>query len=115
MSSERRGAFEFQGKMIDKPVILKAKQTLFMADRYNIERDLSKSVLRRTKEVEKTVFQTSPLAAEQEVPQTPPVAAEQEVPKMPPVAEGQGVSQTAAVADEQEAPQAPPAAEVETK
>ena len=46
-SSGKRGAWEFEGKMIDRPVVRKAKHTVWLGKTYNIEKSSTEDVLRQ--------------------------------------------------------------------
>lgn len=46
-SGGKRGAWEFEGKMIDRPVIKKAKHTVWLGKIYDIEKDSVEDVLKR--------------------------------------------------------------------
>lgn len=52
-SEGKRGAWEFEGKMVDKPVISKAKKTLTLASNLNVEKDIAAHVLEQVRELEK--------------------------------------------------------------
>ena len=45
MGERKRGAWEFEGKMIDRPVIRKARQTVRLGQTYGIEKAAAESVL----------------------------------------------------------------------
>ena len=45
MRDGKRGAWEFEGEMIDRPVIRKAKHTISLAQTYGIEKTAAESVL----------------------------------------------------------------------
>jgi citrate lyase subunit beta-like protein len=47
VSSEKRGAWEFEGKMIDRPVVRKAKHTVWLGKTYDIEKSSAEDVLRQ--------------------------------------------------------------------
>jgi citrate lyase subunit beta-like protein len=49
----KRGAWEFEGKMVDMPVIKKAKHILTLAVNLNVEKDIAKPVLDMMREQDK--------------------------------------------------------------
>ena len=52
VAGEKRGAWEFEGKMVDQPVIRKAKKTLELGVAYNIEKSEAEPVLNEVKEID---------------------------------------------------------------
>ena len=48
----KRGAWEFEGKMVDKPIIIKAKSIVSQAYNYGIEKDRTGEVLQKVEDVE---------------------------------------------------------------
>ena len=53
-SNGNRGAWEFNGKMIDLPVLRSAKRTLYLGSNWNIEKDIADRVLTELSQVEGT-------------------------------------------------------------
>ena len=47
----KRGAWEFEGEMIDRPVIRKAKHTVWLAQTYGIEKPAAVSVLNQLSKI----------------------------------------------------------------
>jgi citrate lyase beta subunit len=52
VAGKKRGAWEFEGKMVDQPVIRKAKKTLELGVAYNIEKSEAEPVLNEVKEID---------------------------------------------------------------
>ena len=53
VTGQKRGAWEFEGRMVDQPVIRKAKTTLELAVAYNIQKDETKRVLNELKDIDR--------------------------------------------------------------
>lgn len=51
MKGGRRGAWEFEGKMIDRPVVRKAKRTLYVARDYGIEMGRFATIIKTLEEI----------------------------------------------------------------
>jgi hypothetical protein len=51
-SSGKRGSWEFEGKMVDKPIITKAKKTLTLASNLNVEKEIAAPVLKQVRLLE---------------------------------------------------------------
>lgn len=54
-SEGKRGSWEFEGKMVDKPVITKAKKVLTLASNLNVEKDTAAPVLERVRQLEENL------------------------------------------------------------
>jgi len=54
-SEGKRGAWEFEGKMIDKPVIRKAKETVRLAHVYEIDPETTSRVVTTLEEIGETL------------------------------------------------------------
>lgn len=52
VAGQKRGAWEFEGKMVDQPVIRKAKKTLELAVAYSIEKSNAEPVLNEVEEID---------------------------------------------------------------
>lgn len=66
-SSGKRGAWEFEGKMVDRPVILKAENIIQFAYNYGIETDRTGEVLQKVREVYQNQMATSSLSKAEDV------------------------------------------------
>ena len=58
-SGGKRGSWEFEGKMVDKPVISKAKMTLKLASNLNVEKDTAEPVLEQVRLLEESLRESS--------------------------------------------------------
>jgi len=65
-SEGKRGSWEFEGKMIDKPVISKAKKTLNLAFNLNVEKDTIAPVLEQVRQLEEEHEKSNGTSTEKE-------------------------------------------------
>jgi len=67
-SSGKRGSWEFEGKMVDKPIITKAKKTLTLASNLNVEKELAAPVLEQVRQLEERLAEAGMAPREGEKP-----------------------------------------------